>query len=263
LRASLLALEGASCLAVGRVDELRVVVDADGAARLADAAEDRVGEVARMVAHGPRARVRSDHGRARGLDRVERRAVRHVAHIHHHAERVHAGDERSPRLGEAPSRMGARRGVAEGVVVRPREGDVPDAAARELREALEQDVWFVFAEAVRAFEAHQEGHAARACGRAHLGSRRGERDLVGVRCNEGADGRDERARTLPRGLSPKAARIDPEAHEDGGEAAFAHARQIEMTVLEPCGQIGVLVEEALCRVRVCVDRDEHLVARLR
>jgi hypothetical protein len=233
------------------------------AVRLSDAAEDGVGQVARVIAHGARARVRREDRRARGLDRVERGAVGDVADVHHHAELVHARDERATRVGEPAPRMRAGRGVAEDVVVRPRDRDVADTALRELAEAIEQDRRLALAEAVRALDAHEERDAVITRGGAHLGGRRREHHLVRVRGDERAHGGHERLRPIPRRLAAKASRIDPDAHEDRGQPAVPHARQIEVTVGQAAREIRVLVEQALRGVRVRVDRDEHVVGRRR
>ena len=81
-----------------------------------DPPEDLVGDVARVVAHGPGARVREDHRRLRDVERGRHRRRRDVAQVDEHAEAVHLAHHLAPNGVRPPWRGASVAASAQRVV---------------------------------------------------------------------------------------------------------------------------------------------------
>ena len=198
--------------------------------------------------------MRGDHRRARDVDRIRHGVIGDMADIDHHAQIVHPRNQRAAQFRETAAWMVARRGMPKDVVIRPRERDVANAQARRFLKPRKEHIGLRLTERMRAFDAHQHRCAALTIRRAHLLRRRCQHDLVGMRLDECAHRRNQRLRTRPSFLAGIATRVDPDAHEHRTQAALAHADQIHVSIGQTRREISVLIEKALRRIGVRIDR---------
>ncbi len=124
---------------VAGVDEHRAEVDLDDAAFLGEPADHVVAHV--PVPAGGEAATRGMGRDDRGLGEVQdlvERVVGDVRDVDHHADAVHPGDQVLAEGAQAvPFRAIVEGGVADVVVLRMRQGDVPHAAVVEMLDVVE------------------------------------------------------------------------------------------------------------------------------
>ena len=89
--------------------------------------EDVVGDVARVIGQGARARVREDDRRLRDVEHLAHHVRRDVRDVDQHAEPVHLAHHLAPERRQPAVRRGVGRRIGPVVVLAMRERHVADA----------------------------------------------------------------------------------------------------------------------------------------
>ena len=253
------ALEACPGLAPVLIDEGGEEVHHDDAVVLRDGLKHLVGHVASGLCERASGGVRGDDGRARGGDDVPEGLVGDVRDIDHHAEAVHLLNDlfaegcESVVVGDGGV-VDVAGGVGPVVGVGPGEGHVADAETVVVAQEAE-----VVLDGVAALDAHQDGElSALVCGEDLVGGE-AELQLVGgfadlLKC--AVDEREGAVRGLFRGVL---AGVDPDGEELCVEVALLRGVVVQHAAVERIGEVPVLIDEALRRVRVGVDDDSGLV----
>ena len=233
------------------VQEDRIEVDSHHAAVPSDGTQLLVAQVARVVRQGPARRVRRDHrSRAGGQDVPERR-VGHVRDIHQHSQLVHSSHHLASEGGEPAVPLGIGGRARPVVPVVPRERHVAHPEPVQRVEVLERVLY-----RMPTLDAHERRDVAPRRGSPDLIGRGGELHLVvGVR--ERPHGSDQ-VEGASKGSAPGVTGIHPDREERGRETTLAHARNIDVPVAQPTGDVGLHVEHPLRRVDVAVHDDRLL-----
>ena len=159
---------------VRAAEKRRVEVQPDHAAAVADGAEEVVGEVARVRAHGAAVRVRSDHRAEPEAHRVPRRRLRQVRHVRQHPVGIQRAHKVAPLCRESLRRRVAVR-AGEGVCVVPRQRHIHALPCRRLIQPFG-----VAVEQLRALDAEQRSRFSGCPCRAHVPRRAAAAHKVGI-----------------------------------------------------------------------------------
>ena len=155
-------------------EKVRVEVQADHAAAVADGAEEVVREVSRVRADGAAVRVRGDHRAESEPHHVPCRRLRQVRHVRQHPVRVQRAHKVAP-LRREPLRWRVAVRPREGVCVVPRQRHVHALPSRRVvqppRVAVKQ---------LCALDAEQRGRFPGGPGGAHVPRRAAAADEIGI-----------------------------------------------------------------------------------
>ncbi len=232
-----------------------VVVNLDNATVFCESAHHVVGHVAGSLGDGARGGVRSDNGSFGGGDDVGEGFVGDVRDIDHDAEAIHFEDDLLAEVGEAVMRGGVGGRVSPVGIFHVGEGHVANTESGVGAEDGE-----VVIDHVAAFDTHERSDLALFFGGADFFGGGGKDKIVGMFANGFADGVDL-VESLLNGDGAGDFAVDPDGEEDGVQAAFAHARDVDVAVGVTRADIEGGVEEALGGVVVGIDNDGRGVER--
>ncbi len=203
-----------------------------------------------MIGNGAHRGVRSDERNFADFQRVVKSFVGDVRDVDEDALAIHFADDVFAEVGEAVVRglVGGRVGPL--VIFEMRESHVAHA-----ERGVDTDEANVVANHVAAFDAHEDGDFFLGVGAANVVGGGGEKQIVGMIADGGANGVDLVESFLDGGRALDAG-VDEDGEEQRVEAAFAHAGNVDVAAAGVAlGEVVVLGEEELRGVGVRVEHD--------
>ncbi len=180
---------------------------------------------------------------------VVERFVGDVRDVDHHAEAVHFQDDLFAEISEAVVRRRVGGGIGPLGVAHVREGHVANAESSVGAKHGE-----VVVDHVATFDAHKRGDFALLLGGADFVGGGGEDEIIGMLADGFADCVDLVDGFLD-GFGTDGFAGDPDGEEDGVEATFAHARDVDVAVGVARADVEGGIEKTLRGVIVSVDDD--------
>ena len=203
-----------------------------------------------MIGNGAHGGVRSDERNFADFERVVKSFVGDVRDVDEDALAIHFADDVFAEVGEAIVRGLVGGGVGPLVIFEMREGHVANAES-----GVDADHADVVADHVAAFDAHEDGDFFLGVGAANVVGGSGEEQIVGMIADGVANGVDLVESFLDGGWALDAG-VDEDGEEQGVEAAFAHAGDVDVAAAGVAlGEVVVLGREELGGVGVGVEDD--------
>ena len=195
-------------------------------------------------------RVRSDERDFADFQRVVKSFVGDMGDVDKDALAIHFADDVFAEVGEAIVGGLVGGGVGPLVIFEMSEGHVTDAES-----GVDADHADVVADHVAAFDAHEDGDFFLGVGAANVVGGGGEEQVLGMIADGHADGVDLVESFLDGGRALDAG-VDEDGEEEGVEAAFAHAGDVDVAAAGVAlGEVVVLGAEKLSGVGVGVEDD--------
>jgi hypothetical protein len=230
-------------------EEANMIVDLNDAAIFCECAHHVVGHVTGSFGEGARGRVGSDNGSLGSGDDVVEGLVGNVRDIDHDAETVHFEDHLLAKIGEAvvSGSIGGR--ISPIGVAHVGEGHVANAECRVGAEDGE-----VIVQHMATFDTYQHCDFVLFLGSPDLSNGDGEDKIVGMFADGFADGVDL-IKSPFDGFWAGDFAGNPDGEVDGIQAAFTHARDVDIAVSVAGADVEGGVKKPLRGVVVGVDDD--------
>src|SRR6266403_2861303 len=223
---------------------ISLIVDLNDSALGSQRLDHVVGHIARVIRNGANGRMRGDERHFADFQRIVKRLVGNVRNVHEHSLPVHFADHFLAEIRQAVMRRLVGRGVRPLVIVEMRERHVAHAESRVIADHVH-----IVPDHVATFHAHEDGNLALRAGAAALLRSGGQHQVLAVSLDVLADDVNliesllyrRRPENSPRNENGEKLRV---------QAAFTHARYVDVAFRIPFPEIEVTGQHALRCVRM-------------